>query len=84
MDRKGANTFHFYNLPPVLRNISKKEFFCAFFLSLLDKIKVDGDSCLLQHFANCKTQTSKFLNEIGKPRPGSGYRITELETLLGK
>ena len=51
MDRKGANTFPFYNLPPEPRNISKKEFFCAFFLSLLDKIKVGGDSCLPRHFA---------------------------------
>ena len=61
-DGKGANTFPFYNLPPPPnpRNISKKEFFCAFFLSLLDKIKVGGDSCLPRHFANtkCKTQTS--------------------------
>ena len=42
------------NLPPVLRNISKKEFSCAFFLSLLDKIKVGGDSCLSRNFANKK------------------------------
>ena len=57
MDRKGSNTFPFYNLPPVLRNISKKEFFCAFFLSLLDKIKDGGESCLPRYFANKKRKT---------------------------
>ena len=31
-DRKGANTFPFYNLPPVLKNILEKGFFLFFFL----------------------------------------------------
>ena len=77
MDRKGDNTFPFYNLPPVLRNISKKEFFCAFFLSLLDKIKVGGDSCLARHFANNKRKPA-FQKTVS-----SSHRITELATLLG-
>ena len=47
-DRKGANNFPFYNLPPVLK-ISKKEFFCAFVLSMLEKIKDGSDSCLPRH-----------------------------------
>ena len=48
-DRKGANTFPFYNLPPVLRN-SQKRFFPVLFPSpLFDKIKVGGDSCLPRH-----------------------------------
>ena len=51
MDRKGANTFPFYNLPPEPEKNLEKEFFCAFVLSLLDKIKVGGDSCLPRHFA---------------------------------
>ena len=51
-NRKGANTFPFYNLPPVLRNISKKVFSVIFPFPLLDKIKVGGDSCLPRHFAN--------------------------------
>ena len=54
MDRKGANTFPFYNLPPVLRNISKKVFSVLFPFPLLDEIKVGGDSCLPRHFANKK------------------------------
>ena len=74
MDRNGANPFPFYNLSPVLRNISKNEFFCAFFLSLLDKIKVDGDSCLPRHFANTNAKRKPaFL----KKSPGSGHRITQ-------
>ena len=51
MDRKGANTFPFYNLPLEPREISKKEFCCAFVLSILENIKDGGDSCLLRHFA---------------------------------
>ena len=51
MDRKGANTFPFYNLPPEPEKHVEKEFFCDFVLSLLDKIKYDGDSCLPLHFA---------------------------------
>ena len=43
-DRKGANTSPFYNLPPVLRNISKKVFYVLFHFPLLDEIKVGGDS----------------------------------------
>ena len=33
------------NLPPEPRDISNKGFFCAFVLSLLEKIKDGGDSC---------------------------------------
>ena len=76
MDRKGANTFPFYNLPPVLRNISKKVFSVLFPFPLLDEIKVGGDSCLPRHFVNTKRKTSinsRFF-----------HRIIELETLLGK
>ena len=51
MDRKGANTFPFYNLPPALK-ISKKGIFLCFFPFQLDKIKVSGDSYLPRHFAN--------------------------------
>ena len=45
-DRKGANTFPFYNLPLEPEKYLEKGIFCAFFLSLLDKIKFGGDSCL--------------------------------------
>ena len=78
-DRKGANTFPFYNLPPVLRSISKKEFFCAFFLSLLDKIKVGGDSCLPRHFANTNAKHRPAFQKT----VSSSHRITEPVTLLG-
>ena len=44
MDGKGTNTFPFYNLPPVLRNILEKGFFYSFSFSLLDKIKFGVDS----------------------------------------
>ena len=37
MDRKGANTFPFYNLPPEPRTNLYKEFFCAFVLSIWRK-----------------------------------------------
>ena len=51
-DRKGANTFPFYNLPPEPeKHLEKRKFSMLFFLSLLDKIKVGGDSCLPRHFA---------------------------------
>ena len=79
-DRKGANTFPFYNLPPPYSEISqKKEFFCAFFLSLLDKIKVGGDSCLLRHFAKTNAKRKPTFQKT----VSSSHRITELATLLG-
>ena len=43
-DKKGANTFPFYNLPPEPEKHLEKEFLCAFVLFLLDKIKDGGDS----------------------------------------
>ena len=49
----------------VLRNISKKEFFCAFFLSLLDKIKVGGESCLPRHFANTNAKRKPAIPKKG-------------------
>ena len=58
-DRKGANTHPFYNLPPDPEKYLKKEFFCAFVLSLLDKIKVGGDSCLPQHFAKTNANANQ-------------------------
>ena len=67
MDRRGANTFPFYTLPPVLRNISKKEFFCAFFLSLLDKIKFGGDSCLPRHFAKINANQHSKNSQFSPP-----------------
>ena len=63
MDRKGANTFPFYNLPPVLK-ISKKEFFCAFFSFQLDQIKVGGDSYLPRHFANTNAKCTPALKIV--------------------
>ena len=54
-----------------------------FFLSLLDKIKVGGDSCLPQHFANTNAKR-KMQTSIPKNNPGSGHRIIELAPLLGK
>ena len=77
MDEKGASTFPFYNLPPVLRNISKEVFSVLFPFPLLDKMKVDGDSCLSRHFANKKRKTQTKINSR------FCHRITELETLLG-
>ena len=50
-DRKGANTFPFYNLPLETEKHLEKEFCYAFVLSLLEKIKDGGDSCLPRHFA---------------------------------
>ena len=48
-DRKGANTFHFYNLPPVLI-ISRKNVISVLFpFPRLDEIKVGGDSCNRLH-----------------------------------
>ena len=44
MDEKGANTFPFHNLPPELIN-NLKGLSCSFQPFLLDKRKVDGDSC---------------------------------------
>ena len=45
MDRKGANTFPFYKSISRTEKRSHKEFFCAFVLSMLEKIKDGGDSC---------------------------------------
>ena len=59
MDRKGANTFPFYNLPPEPEKHLEKEFFCAFVLSLLDKIKDGGDSCLRRHFAKTNANANQ-------------------------
>ena len=59
MDRKGANTFPFYNLPPELEKRLEKEFFCAFVLSLLDKIKDGGDSYLPRHFAKINANANQ-------------------------
>ena len=58
-DGKGAKTFPFYNLPPRTQKHLEKGFFCSFSFSWLDKIKVDGNSCLPQHFANKKCKPVK-------------------------
>ena len=58
--------------PPNPRNISKKEFFCAFFLSLLDKIKVGGDSCLLRHFEKTNAKRKPAFQKT----VSSSHRIT--------
>ena len=74
-DRKGANTFPFYNLPPVLRISRKKIFSVLFPFPWLDEIKVGSDSCLPRHLRtkNANQKNSQFC-----------HRITELATLLGK
>ena len=67
MDRKDDNTFPFYNLPPEPEKYLEKEFFCAFVLSLLDKIKDGGDSCLPRHFVKTNAnanQHSKTVSSI--------------------
>ena len=72
MDTKGANTFPLYNLPPELKIFQKRSFSVLLCLSLLDKIKVGGDSSLPQHVLRQKLK-SQF-----------SHRITELATLLGR
>ena len=71
MDRKGANTFPFYNLPPEPEKHLEKEFCCAFVLSLLENIKDGGDSCF--------RDISRTSVKQSVPDPP----ITELATLLG-
>ena len=74
-DRKGANTFPFYNLPPEPEKHPEKEYFCAFVLSLLDKIKDGGDSCLPRHFAKTNTKRKPAFQKNNKffpPYYGTG------------
>ena len=52
MDRKGANTFPFYNLPIEPEKYLEKGIFLCFCPFHLEKIKDGGDSCLPRHFAN--------------------------------
>ena len=72
MDEKGANTFPFHNLPPELKKTTSKGLSYLFKLSLLDKIKVSGDSCYLQQLQSNSKHPSHF-----------SHRIPELATLLG-
>ena len=72
MDRKGANTFPFYKSTSRTEKLSHKEFCYAFVLSMLEKIKDGGDSCLPRHFA----KPAKKQAVLNPP-------ITELATLLG-
>ena len=58
MDTKGANTFPLYNLPPELKIFQKRSFSVLLYLSLLDKIKVGGDSSLPQHVLRQKQKVS--------------------------
>ena len=48
MYEKGANTFHFLNLPPELKKISQSSFLFFSPFTLLDKRKVSGESCYPQ------------------------------------
>ena len=77
MDRKGSNIFPFYNLPPESERHLEKEFCCAFVLSLLEKIKDGGDSCLPRHFTKRKREPAFQNSQFSFPP------ITELATLLG-
>ena len=74
MDGKGANTFPFHNLPPILKNY-KKGLFCSFhpFLCWIKEKSIATLS--YRDICEQKTQTninSQFCN-----------RITELANLLG-
>ena len=71
MDRKGANTFPFYKSTSRTEKLSHKEFFCAFVLSMLEKIKYGVDSCF--------RDISRTSVKQSVPDPP----ITELATLLG-
>ena len=71
MDRKGANTFPFYKSTSRTESNLYKEFFCAFVLSILEKIKDGGDSCF--------RDISRTSVKQSVPDPP----ITELATLLG-
>ena len=77
MDRKDANTFPFYNLPPVLR-ISRKSIFYVLFSFPIGWNKSRWRLLLTVTFCKHKMQNA---NQHSNSR--FCHRITELATLLG-
>ena len=72
MDRKGANTFPFYNLLPEPKKTSQRSFLC-FLTFPQDKIKSRWRLLLNRNICEHKRKTSSQFS----------HRITELATLLG-
>ena len=64
------------NLPPEPRTNLNKEFFCTFVLSMLEKIKDGGDSCLPRHFAKPAKKQSVLISTDHRTGDSTGELIS--------